>query len=48
MSVDRFGGYLDYLRDDRRLDVTLIKVDQEEITIPKYTGIFKFEYAESK
>jgi len=48
MMVDRFYGYLDYLREDRFLNVDIEKVDKEEITIPKYTGVMKFEYAESK
>lgn len=48
ISIDRFGGYIDYLKEDRYLDVTVKRADKEEITIPKYTGIMKFEYAESK
>jgi len=48
VSIERFGGYIDYLKDDRRLEVTVKKVDKEEITIPKYTGIMKFEYAENR
>ena len=48
MNVNRFGGYLDYLKEDRFLSVDVVKKDKEEITIPKYTGIMKFEYAESK
>lgn len=48
MSLDRFGGYLDYLRDERFLNVDVEKIDKEEIVIPKYTGVMKFEYAESK
>ena len=48
INLDRFGGYLDYLRDERFLNVDVEKVDKEEITIPKYTGVMKFEYAESK
>lgn len=48
ISIDRFGGYIDYLKEDRFLDVTVKRADKEEITIPKYTGIMKFEYAESK
>lgn len=47
MSIDRFMGYLDYLRDDRFLSVDVEKLDKEELTIPKYTGVMKFEYAES-
>ncbi|MBQ2835720.1 MAG: DUF881 domain-containing protein [Clostridia bacterium] len=48
MGLDRFGGYLDYLRDERFLNVDIEKVDKEDIIIPKYTGVMKFEYAESK
>lgn len=48
ISVNRVGGYLDYLEEDRYLDITVTKSDKEKITIPKYTGIMKFEYAESK
>ena len=50
MAVCRFGGYVDYLEEERFLDV---KVEtstslKQKITIPKYTGVIKFEYAESK
>lgn len=48
MSIDRIGGYLDYLKEYRYLDVTVKKADKEKLTIPKYTGIMKFEYIESK
>lgn len=49
INVNRFGGYLDYMRDDRYLKVSVEKVtDKKTITIPKYTGIIKFQYAESK
>lgn len=48
MSIDRIGGYLDYLKEYRYLDVTVKKVDKEKLTIPKYTGIMKFEYIENK
>lgn len=47
-SIDRFGGYVDYLEESRYLDVTVKTSDKEKITIPKYTGVMKFEYAESK
>ena len=46
--IERFGGYLDYLKEDRFLDVTVRRADKEKITIPKYTGIMKFEYIDSK
>ena len=49
INVDRFGGYLDYLRETRYLKVSVERVtDKKTITIPKYTGVIKFQYAESK
>lgn len=49
INVNRFGGYLDNLRENRYLKVTVEKVtDKKTITIPKYTGVMKFQYAESK
>ena len=49
INVDRFGGYLDYLRDTRYLKVSVERMtDKKTITILKYTGIIKFQYAESK
>ena len=48
IAIDRFGGYIQNLREWRALDVTVTKVDKEKITIPKYTGVIKFEYAISK
>lgn len=50
INVDRVGGYLDYLQDaPRYLKVSIEKVsDKKSITIPKYTGIVKFQYAISK
>jgi len=48
INLDRFGGYLDHLKEDRELNVDVEKVDDGKITIPKYTGTMKFEYAESK
>lgn len=48
IAIERFGGYIDYLKEDRFLDVTVKRADKEEITIQKYTGIMKFEYAESR
>lgn len=49
INVDRFGGYLDYLRDTRYLKVSVERMtDKKTITIPKYTGVIKFQYAESK
>ena len=49
IGVARFSGYVDYLIDERFLDVTVETTsEKEKITIPKYTGVIKFEYAESE
>lgn len=48
ININRFAGYLDYLKEERFLSVDVEKFDKEDITIPKYTGVMKFEYAESK
>ena len=48
ININRFGGYAQHLSEDRRLNVSVQKVDKDKITIPKYTGVIKFEYAESK
>lgn len=50
INVYRTGGYVKHLEDDRYLEVKVETTDtlKEKITIPKYTGIIKFEYAESK
>lgn len=49
INVDRFGGYIDNLREMRYLKVSIEKyTDKKTITIPKYTGIMKFQYAISK
>ena len=49
VNVDRFGGYLDYLRETRYLKVSVERItDKKTITIPKYTGVIKFQYAVSK
>ena len=45
INVNRYGGYLMYL-EQRGISVTVNKSDK--ITIPKYTGVIKFEYAVSK
>ena len=45
INVNRYGGYLMYL-EQRGIFVTVNKSDK--ITIPKYTGVIKFEYAISK
>ena len=49
INVNRVGGYLDTLREDRYLKVSVEKMtDKKTITIPKYTGVMKFQYAQSK
>ena len=49
INVNRFGGYLDNLRENRYLKVSIEKMtDKKTITIPKYTGVMKFQYAQSK
>ena len=49
INVNRTGGYLYYLREERYLKVTVEKMaDKKTVTIPKYTGIIKFKYAKSK
>ena len=48
ISIYRFGGYVDYLEESRFLDVKVETSGKEKITIPKYTGVIKFEYAESE
>lgn len=41
-ALTMLGGYVDKLKDDG----VIVNVDkQTSITIPKYTGIYKFEYA---
>ena len=48
MTIARFGGYVDYLEEYRFLDVKVEKSDKEKITIPKYSGSMKFEYAKTR
>ena len=44
-----WGDDLDNLRENRYLKVTVEKMtDKKTITIPKYTGVMKFQYAQSK
>lgn len=47
INIDMTGGYVQQLRD-RGVEVTVAKSDKEKITIPKYTGVIKFEYAQSQ
>ena len=46
IALNRVGGYLEYMRNDRLLEATIKKT--ENLTIPKYTGVIKFNYAESE
>ena len=48
INIDRFGGYTQYLSEERFVNVSIQKLDKDKITIPKYTGIMKFEYDERK
>lgn len=49
LGITRFSGYVEYLEDYRHLEVTVqTSTEKEKITIPKYTGVIKFEYAESE
>ena len=48
MGITMLGGYVDILQDERFLDVTIEKLDKEKITIPKYTGVIKYEYTQSE
>lgn len=44
-GLTRYGGYLMYL-EERGIEIDIKK--PEKVTIPKYTGVIKFNYAESK
>lgn len=48
IGITRWGGTIDYMEKYRFLNIKVEKSDKEKITIPKYTGVMKFEYAESK
>lgn len=47
INIDMPGGYAQQLKD-RGVEVTVTKSDKEKITIPKYTGVIKFEYAQTQ
>ena len=47
INIDMTGGYVQQLRD-RGVEVTVTKSDKEKITIPKYSGVIKFEYLQSQ
>lgn len=49
-GVNMLGSYVYNLKYDRHLEVKTETSDslKQKITIPKYTGVIKFEYAESK
>ena len=44
------GGHVYNLKEFRHLEVKIETSDslKQKITIPKYTGVSKFEYAENK
>lgn len=49
-GINMLGSYVYNLKYDRHLEVKIETSDslKQKITIPKYTGVIKFEYAESK
>lgn len=49
-AVNMIGGHVYNLKEFRHLNVKIETSDslKQKITIPKYTGVIKFEYAESK
>ena len=47
INIDMPGGYIEQFRD-RGLEVMVTKSDKEKITIPKYSGVIKYEYLESQ
>lgn len=48
ININMYGGYVYHLREERFLEVTVTKSDKEKITIPKYTGVIKYEYLQSQ
>lgn len=50
ISVNMYGRHVYNLREERFLNVKIETSDslKQKITIPKYTGVMKFEYAKSK
>lgn len=50
ISVNMIGGYVYNLKNERNLEVKIETSDslKQKITIPKYTGVIKYEYAENK
>mgnify|MGYP003301711283 CR=1 FL=1 len=48
ININIFGGYVYHLREERSLEVTVAKSDKEKITIPKYSGVIKYEYLQSQ
>lgn len=49
-GINMLGSYVYNLKNNRHLEVKIETSDslKQKITIPKYTGVIKFEYAESK
>lgn len=46
VSVGRTGGCLDYMKE--RFVTAKVEKSEDDIIIPKYTGVIKFNYAESR
>lgn len=46
ININMPGGYVEQLKE-RGVEVSVTKSDKEKITIPKYTGVIKFDYAKS-
>ena len=48
MGITMYGSYVYHLENERFLDIKIEKLDKEKLTIPKYTGVIKNEYTETK
>ena len=45
LGISRAGGYIEEkIQKERMVSITIVK--QEKVTIPKYNGIYKFNYAQ--
>ena len=43
-SLTMAGGYLDWIQD-AGVQVDVKKIEKSEIVIPRYDGVYKFQYA---
>ena len=43
-TLERPGGYIDWLREDYGIDITVKK--QSNVTVEKYNGVINFKYAQ--